>query len=161
MKWIGLALIIFGVLQCVDHRNGVVSLAFGLFMIGYWYWLEREPFSADNSAEWPESGPELHESSTDFHPEELGLFLQRVSGLVQKGFSAREVTHVAQLASSLRHNDERMLDYEVTFEGRRIPLKITLFKGDVTSVGVAFFTSKNLARHLDQQIDLHQSGSGS
>ena len=160
MKWLGAALILFGILLSADHRHGAVPIAIGLFLVGYWYFVERESFSADTSCDWEEPQAELHESSTDLPPEEFQVFLLRVVALIEKGFSEREAAHVAQLAVQMKHNEERVLEYEVVFLKQRVPLKVALFKDDVSSVDIAFYTEEALSRRLDEQMDLHFSEVG-
>lgn len=160
MKWIGAALILFGILLFVDHRNGVIPIAIGLFMLGYWYFAEREIFSTDNRCDWEDQPVELHESSTALQPEEFEVFLRRVVALVDKGFSEREAAHIAQLAAQMAHNEERGLEYEVVFQNQRVPLKVTLFKDDVSSVDLAFFTSEALSRRLDELTDVYFAEAG-
>lgn len=135
-------------------------MAIGLLMIGYWYFVEREAFSADNRCDWEDQPVELHESSTDLPPEEFEAFLRRVAALVDGGFSEREAAHVSQLAVRMRHNEERVLEYEVVFQRRRVPLKIALFKDDVSSVDLSFFTSKLLSRRLDELMDVYFAEQG-
>lgn len=160
MKWIAAALILLGTMLFVDHRNGAVPLALGLFMVGYWYFVEREPFSADNSCDWEEQPGELHESSTDFAPDEIRTFLMRVVALLDKGFSEREALHVSQLAEKMPQNDERVLEYDVVFQNKRAPFKLVLFKDDSLSVGIAFFTSRPLSQRLDEEMDRYFIESG-
>lgn len=157
MKWISLALLVIGALLALDHRNWLVPVALGVFFLGYWYFVEREPDEVPpDESDYLQRGQqplELQESSTSFDLPDLAPFLQRLSSEITGGYSEKVIAHVADLAARMKHEEERDLQYEVVFRGRRIPLHISLFKDDIEEITVYFHTAKPLSEFIDHEMD--------
>ncbi len=156
MKWIGLALIAFGALLALEHRNGFLPVALGVFILGYWYFLEREPNSVppDESdyLQRDQPPPTLEESSTSFDLPDVAPFLRCLSARISGGYTDKVIDHIHDLASRMKHEEERSLDYEVVFQGQRIPLNIGLFKDDIEEISIFFHTTKPLVEFIDNEM---------
>lgn len=157
MKWIGLALIGFGALLALDHRNWVVAVAIGAFILGYWYFVEREPDGVppdeSDTLHKDEQPAKLQESSTSFDLSDLAPFLQRLSPQITGGYTAKVISHMADLAARMKHEEERSLEYQVVFQGQQVPLNIALFKDDIEEITIYFHTPKPLADFIDSEMD--------
>ena len=157
MKWIGLALIAFGALLALDHRNWFAPVALGVFILGYWYFVDREPDGVppdeSDALHRGEETTKLQESSTSFDLSDLAPFLQRLSSQITGGYTAKVVAHVADLAARMKHEEERSLEYQVVFQGQHIPLNIDLFKDDIEEITIYFHTPKLLADFIDSEMD--------
>lgn len=156
MKWIGLALIGFGALLALDHRNWFVPVAFGVFILGYWHFVEREPDGVppdeSDALHRDEQATKLQESSTSFDLSDLAPFLQRLSTQITGGYTAKVISHIADLAARMTHEEERSLEYQVVFQGQHVPLKIVLFKDDIEEITIYFHTAKTLADFIDSEM---------
>jgi hypothetical protein len=157
MKWIGLVLLILGALLALDNRNWFVPTGLGAFLLGYWYFVERPsnetPPDKSDYLHHNEESQELHESSTSFDLPDLKPFLQRLLPHVTGGYTQDIIDHLTQLSEHMKHEDERSLDYEVIYQGNRIPLKIGLFKDDLNEVTVYFHTTKSLSDFIDSEME--------
>jgi hypothetical protein len=157
MKWIALLLIALGALLFADHRNGIFPVASGVFLLGYWYFVEREP--AEQSPEETRDDPQadtdavLVESSTSFNQAGFLPYLQQIQCHFSGGFGGRVVDHIAGLALRMKHNEERSMEYLVTFRDRSCPLKIGLFRDDLEEITVYFHCPKPLADLIDSEME--------
>ena len=156
MKWIGLALIAFGSLLALDHRNWFVPVVFGVFILGYWYFVEREPDGVppdeSDALHRDEQPTKLQESSTSFDLSDLAPFLQRFSPQITGGYSAKVISHIADLGARMKHEEEHSLEYQVVFQGQRVALNIGLFKNDIEEITIYFHTPKPLADFIDREM---------
>ena len=156
MKWIGLALIGFGALLALDRRNWFVPIAFGGFILGYWYLMEREPDGVppdeSDALHKGEQPTRLQECSTSFDLSDLAPLLQRLSPQITGGYTAQVISHNADLAARMKPEEERSLEYQVVFQGQHVPLNIGLFKDDSEEITIYFHTTKTLADFLDSEM---------
>ena len=156
MKRIGLALIAFGALLALDGRNWLVPFTFGVFILGYWYFVEREPDGVppdESDAHHRDEQPtNLQESSAGFDLSDLEPFLQRLSPQITGAFTAKVISHIADLAARMKHEEEHSLEYQVVFQGQHVPLNIGLFKDDSEEITITFHTTKALADFLDSEM---------
>jgi hypothetical protein len=156
MKWIGLAFLIGSALLAIDHRNWFVPAVIGLIILGYWYFADREPYHVppDESdyLHRNEQPTKLQESSTSFDLTDFAPFLRRLSSQITGGYTAKVVDHLAGLAATMKHEQERSLEYEAVFRGQRCPLNIGLFKDDAEEITIYFHTPKPLADFIDGEI---------
>lgn len=158
MKWIGLGLVASGALLALDHRNWVVPVALGIFILGYWHFVEREPdgVPSDESDTLHSGEPltKLRESSTSFDLPDLAPFLQRLLPQVTGGYTAKVIAHIVDLSACMSHEEERSLEYHVVFQGQRVPLNIGLFKDDIEEITIYFHTPKPLADFIESEMAL-------
>lgn len=157
MKWIGLALLVLGGLLALDHRSWYVPVGFGCFLLAHWYWVEREPDEVvpdevDSSSQ-DLSATNLQESSTSLDLPDVLPFLQRLSIQITGNYTQKAVAHVVDLAASMKHGEDRDLEYEVLFQGKLCPLKIGLFKDDIEEITLYFFTIPSLADFIDAEME--------
>jgi hypothetical protein len=92
---------------------------------------------------------ELAEASMNFDAEGVGPFLARLSSLAG-GFGPTQIEQVVCLVDRLGMDEERELRFEVTHEGRSVPLLIKIFKDDVSAPDLYFFTTPRLAEAIDR-----------
>jgi hypothetical protein len=81
------------------------------------------------------------------------VFLRRIVPHITRGFGEREISRLTSFAERLPHNRESQTEFQVVFQNASAPLRVRLFKGDVSSIGVYFFTSKPLADLLDSEME--------
>ena len=157
MKWIGLAFLIVGALLAMDHQNWFVPVVIGLIILGYWYFVEREPDDVppDESdyLHRDEQPTKLQESSTSFDLPDFAPFLKRLSSQITGGYTAKVIDHLVGLAVTMKHEQERSLEYEAIFRGKQTPLNIGLFKDDAEEITIFFHTPKPLADFIDSEIE--------
>jgi hypothetical protein len=135
----------------------MISLVF-ICVIGalavIWLLLNREKTAPPVSTGELESLSEnLHESSTEFDLESLPAFLRRVAPHLSGGFGEQQIMRLVSAAEQLPHNREAQFEFQVVFQTAATPLQVRFFKGDVSSVGVYFFTSQPLAELLDREME--------
>ncbi len=135
MKWIGFALIALGALLALDHRNWFVAVAFGVFILGYWYFVEREPDGVppdeSDSLHRGEQPTKLQESSTSFDLPDLAPFLRGLLPQVTGGYTAKAVLHLAELAARMKPDERAVLSMKLHFRGSAF--RSTLASSRVTS----------------------------
>lgn len=157
MKWIGLAFLIASALLAMDHQNWFVPAVIGLIILGYWYFAEREsdhvPPDKSDYLHRDEQPTKLREISTSFDLPDFAPFLKRLSSQITGGYTAKVVDHLAGLAATMKHEQERSLEYEAVFRGQRCPLNIGLFKDDAEEITIYFHTPKPLADFIDSEIE--------
>ena len=133
-----------------------MAVAFGVFSLGYWYFVEREPDGVppdeSDTLHRDEQPTKLHEISTSFDLSDLTSFLQRLLLQITGGFTEKVILHVADLAARMKHEEERSLEYEVVYQGQRIPLNIGLFKDDIEEITIYFHTPKPFADFIDSEM---------
>jgi hypothetical protein len=164
MKWIAFALIAIGALLFVDHRNGFVLLALGLMVLGYWYFVEREPpdplmDDTDDQPQGHDSEP-MVESSTSFDMSDFKPFLQQLRTQLSGGFGERIIDHISDFAARMKHDEEKSLEYLVTFRGRQCPLKLGVFRDDAGEITAYFHSPQPLADVIDSEIKSFFSARG-
>lgn len=159
MKWIGLAFLVVSAMLAMDHRNWFVTAVIGLIILGYWYFAEREPdHDPPDESDYLHShqqSTKLHESSTSFDLPDFAPFLKRLSSQITGGYTAKVIDHLTGLAATMKHDQERSLEYEVVFLGQRCPLNIGLFKDDAEEITIYLHTPKPLADFIDREIEAY------
>ncbi len=126
-------------------------------ILGYWYFVECKPSEdpldeTDHPAENRKTAA-LIESSTSFDLSDFRPFLQQLQAHVSGGFGQRTVDHIADLATRMKHEEARSLEYVVTFRGQQCPLKIRLFRDDVAEITPYFHSPKPLAELIDSAME--------
>jgi hypothetical protein len=94
---------------------------------------------------------QLIESSTEFDLEDFKPFLQTI---ILKNFTESHILKLVSFAHSMKHDSERKFQYHVVYKENETPLEIVLFKNDLSSIAVYFFSNQELANHIDTQIDI-------
>lgn len=157
MKWTGLAFLVVGALLVMDHRNWFVPVVIGIIILGYWYFVERKPDEVrpeETDFLRRDGQPaKLQECSTSFDLPDFAPFLNRLSTRITGGYTAKVIEHLVGLACSMKHGQERCLEYEAVFRGRRMPLHIGLFKDDADEITICFHTPQPLAEFIDCEIE--------
>jgi hypothetical protein len=104
----------------MDHRNWFVTAVIGLIILGYWYLAEREPDhdppDESDYLDGHQQSTKLHESSTSFDLPDFAPFLKRLSFQITGGYTAKVIDHLTGLAATMKHDQERRLEYEVTIQ---------------------------------------------
>jgi hypothetical protein len=153
MLWLGVAVLLLSVGMAMYGRLSPGGFGLGRGLLVAWYLFERErPEPAATEEDLAALDDALHESSTEFDLSDLPMFLRRIVPYVTGGFGEREVAKLSTFAERLPHNRERQTEFQLVFRGEPIPLRVRLFKDDVSSIGVCFFTSHALAELLDREI---------
>lgn len=153
MLWVGLTVLAIAVAMAAHGRFSPTVFGGGIGLVILWYLFERErPTPSATEEELASLSQSLHESSTEFDLPDLPAFLRRMVPQITRGFGAREVSRLASLAERLPHNRESQIEFQVVFHGAPTPLRVRLFRDDVSSIAVHFFTSQPLADLLDSEM---------
>lgn len=152
MLWIALIVLVVAAIAAAGGHFSVFGFGIGAALLTLWYLFGREerlpPASAGELVRLSES---LHESSTEFDLPDFPKFLHRIVPHLSRGFGEAEIRRLSSLAERLRHNRASQTEFQVVFQGTPTPLRVRLFKDDVSSIGVYFFTAKPLADLLDRE----------
>jgi len=92
----------------------------------------------------------LVETSANFDMDNVGPFMERVSGVIPSGFGPAEVAQVVALAQGMEVNDEQVLTFNITFAGQPIQLYINVFLDDVDAPDVYFFSTPALIKKIEE-----------
>ncbi len=95
----------------------------------------------------------LKEASSNFDSTEVDGFLQRLGSLVDSGLGATERHQVSEELQSMKVDESRSLEFEVTFKGRRSPLKLTLHLDDLDAVDLHFDAVSGLADAIQAEMN--------
>ena len=95
---------------------------------------------------------DLVESSTNFDASDIRPFCKRVSPLITAGFGDAEITAVADLAQSMAHEEEKELVFNIRLGNQECVMRIVLFKDDIDSFQVFFFSPPELAEKITAEI---------
>lgn len=91
----------------------------------------------------------LKESSANWDKENVRPFLERVSGLVERGFAAKEIDTVMQTIDKMDVDDETDMDFSIRYKGKTMPVNIRIFMDDIDSPDIAIMTCCELAEKID------------
>lgn len=153
MLWIALIVLLVAAIAAAGGHFSLFGFGIGAALLTLWYLFGREERLPPASAEELERlSASLHESSTEFDLPDFPRFLRRIVPRLSRGFGEREVNRMALLAERLCQNRENQTEFQVVFQGALTPLRVRLFKDDISSIGVYFFTSKPLADLLDREM---------
>jgi hypothetical protein len=154
MLWVGLIVLVVAAVMAANGRFSPTALGGGIGLVVLWYLFGRErPIPQATEDELTSLSESLHESSTEFDLPDFPAFLRRIAPHVTRGFGEREVSRLTALAERLPHNRENQTEFQVVFHDAPTPLRVRLFRDDVSSVGVYFFTSQPLANLLDSEME--------
>jgi hypothetical protein len=154
MLWVGLTALAVAAVMAANGRFSPTAFGGGLGLVLLWYLFERErPTPPATEEELSTLSESLHESSTEFDLPDFPAFLRRVVPHITRGFGEREVSRLTSLAERLPHNRESQTEFQVVFHDTPTPLRTRLFKDDVSSIAVYFFTSQPLADLLDSEME--------
>ena len=98
-------------------------------------------------------GTGLKEASSNFDSNEVDGFLQKVSTLVESGFGEPERNQVIQMLKSLKIDEQKSLEFKVTFKQTASPLRVTLYLDDVDAVDMYFFAEPALADAIQAEMN--------
>lgn len=93
----------------------------------------------------------LSEASTEFDLADLKPFLMRIAPQLE-GLSEAEIDRLVSEAAALQLDATRTYSYEVSFQGQTVPLEIEVFADDTETFGLYFFTSKEAADFISEEM---------
>ena len=104
---------------------------------------------------------EPFEASTEFDDDDFKPFLEQIVPIFKSGFDDHDIQILDDVARRMRHNQEKTYNYEVGFEGKLVPLIVRLFKDDIESIGVYFFSSEeSLIESINQSMGVFMEERG-
>jgi hypothetical protein len=62
---------------------------------------------------------ELQEFSTNFDSDIVRPFFERIQPFFEAGFDREQVEQICELVATLPHNQERTLEFQIRYNGRR------------------------------------------
>jgi len=92
---------------------------------------------------------DLVEASMNFDADMVGPFLERLSGLAA-GFGPAQIDEVLKVVNELDVDEERQLDFRVTYQGDEVPMRISVFKDDIDAPDVYFFGPPALIEEINK-----------
>ena len=159
MLWAGVIVLLVAIMLAANGQFSKTAFGIGLGLLIAWLLSDREP-SSDETPNAPlkdedsaRSKEALTESSTEVDLSNFPEFLRKLAAQITRGFGDAEIARLVSRAKELPHSREFQTDLQVVFRGNTTPLRIQLFKDDVESIGIALFTSKELADHFDREMD--------
>jgi hypothetical protein len=96
---------------------------------------------------------ELEEFSTGFDMENVRPFLNRLPPLILSGFGAGQIDQVCALAESLRHDEERELQFPIQFLGKKTVLRIRIFLDDIDAPDLYFLAPAALSTKIGEEFE--------
>ena len=141
---------IFASSSVVTLTTACIAIA----LFAFWLFLNREKAEQPVAAGDIDSlDGKLNEASTEFDLPDFPDFLRRVAQRISAGFGEQQVSRLSSMAEQLPHEREAQFEFQVVFEGMATPLQVRLFKDDISSIAVYFFTSKPLMEFLDHEME--------
>jgi len=100
----------------------------------------------------PDEQPEpLQEFSTNFDPEMVRPFLERIQPFIESGFGTQQVEQVCQFVSSTPHDEERSLEFAIRHAGKSAKLQIRVFMDDIDAPDIYFFSPPALSQKIEAE----------
>lgn len=96
----------------------------------------------------------LGEASMNFDIEGLADFVQRLPALIDDGLGAPEITRLMAEVRDMTHNEERVIDFPITWRGEPTTLLVTVFMDDDDAPDVEFVALTTLAEQIDAEMRL-------
>ena len=96
---------------------------------------------------------QLSEASMSFDAELVAPFLDQLSAVVQD-FGPMQIAEVMRVVEELAVDDERELDFNVSYGGQSVPLTIRIFMDDVDAPDLYFHTTANLAAQINSLMEV-------
>jgi hypothetical protein len=158
MKWIVMAIFVISALLASDHRVWFVPAAFGIGMLGWWYWFERQSEAVPDVSLRGQTSAHGQQSSIGLAPPYMEPFLWRLSSLMKGGYSPEEIDHIVGLAVGMKPDEKHSLKYEVDFMGQRLPLNIELCKAGRVEVAIRFQAPPPLADFIEHEMESFFAG---
>jgi len=98
------------------------------------------------------SSVDLKEAGTNFDADLVAPFLDRVAKLIESGFGAEERNSVVQMVASMKVDEERTREFNISYRGQKALLRMHVFLDDVDAPDIAFFTVPELADAISEEI---------
>lgn len=92
-------------------------------------------------------------TSTNFDLEEVQPFLERLAGLIDEGFGAREVAALAEQIKALDVETRFQAVFPITFQSAPCPLYVGVTMDDVDAPDICFSTAADLVLKIDDEIN--------
>lgn len=97
------------------------------------------------------------ETSISLDAEDVERFLLMLCPVLQ-GWSTQEIAKVVALSESLEIDEERALEFVVHHGGEAIRLTIDVFKDDVDTVDLYFFSTPSVTKAIEGVMDTFMNG---
>jgi hypothetical protein len=94
----------------------------------------------------------LGEASMNFDTEGLQEYVQRLPPLIDAGFGEHEIARLMAEVREMEHDEERSLDFPITWRGKPTTLLVTLFMDDIDAPDVGFLALPDLAERIDADM---------
>jgi len=100
----------------------------------------------------PDEQPEpLQEFSTNFDPEMVRPFLERIQPFIESGFGAPQIEQVCQFVAGTPHDVERSLEFAIRHAGKSAKLQIRVFMDDIDAPDIYFFSPPALSQKIQAE----------
>ncbi|MEH7743538.1 hypothetical protein V7659_00535 [Neobacillus drentensis] len=95
----------------------------------------------------------LDEASMNFDMNNVKPFLQRISPLVESGFSAEEINQVQEKLEKMEPDDEYEVGrFEIVYRDKNTPLVIKAFMDGPEAPDVYIYTEPGLATQIQEEM---------
>jgi hypothetical protein len=95
---------------------------------------------------------ELKEVSANFDLKNIEPFLNRITPLVQSGFSTEQISQILKGVVELKKDQEKKFEYRITYQNKSMPLKIKVVMDDLDSPLVYLFSEPVLADRINDEM---------
>jgi hypothetical protein len=95
----------------------------------------------------------LDEASMNFEMNNVKPFLQRISPLVESGFSAKEINQVQDKLEKMEPDDEYEVGrFDIVYRDKKMPFIIKAFMDGPEAPDVYIFTEPDLANQIQEEM---------
>jgi hypothetical protein len=95
---------------------------------------------------------DLSESSMNFDLKNLRPFLQRITPLVEEGFTNSDIESLMATVNTMKSDDQKDFEYLITHNGQKTTLKLSIVMDDIDSPDVCFFSNAALTNDIDKEM---------
>ena len=119
--------------------GGLILLALAIAALGLWLRSRR-------------TVRVLGEASMNFDTDGLAEYVQRLPALIGGGFGEAEIARVMAEVREMEHNEGRILDFPITWQGEPTTLLVEVFMDDIDAPDVAFIAVPELAARIQSDM---------
>jgi hypothetical protein len=123
---------------------GAAGWAYGLSLIGLLILLVRYRRHPPRQ--------ELQEFSANFDSGLVRPFLERIQTFIESGFGPAQIEQVCQVVSTLPHDQEQTLEFQIRYAGRDARFKVHVFMDDIDAPDIYIFSPSALRQQIASEF---------
>ena len=94
----------------------------------------------------------LTEFSTNFDSDMVRPFLERIQPFIESGFGPAQIQQVCDVVATLKHDEERDLEFSIRHAGKTGTLRIHIFMDDIASPDIYFFSPPDVTQKIEAEF---------